>query len=205
MPFLNDQEYEDLQEQIKSINSKNEDLETELSDKEEELGDVKSTARNRNILLSFLSGVSIAAAVYFFQNQSGNNVDVSEIKRAEATRVLDSIADLTADNDFNDDSDNDNGDGTGLESGISKIKQNIENEVVYSVQIGAFTNKKYPLLSKTIAGTLSNEEYLRYSIGLFSTLKEAQNFRRQLLRLGFDDAFVASYINGERQEIHKPY
>ncbi|MCH2032953.1 MAG: hypothetical protein MK202_05450 [Tenacibaculum sp.] len=205
MPFLNDQEYEDLQEQIKSLNSKNEDLETELSDKEEELGDVKSTARNRNILLSFLSGVSIAAAVYFFQNQSGSNVDVSEIKRAEATRVLDSIADLTADNDFNDDSDNDNGDGTGLESGISKIKQNIENEVVYSVQIGAFTNKKYPLLSKTIAGTLSNEEYLRYSIGLFSTLKEAQNFRRQLLRLGFDDAFVASYINGERQEIHKPY
>ncbi len=205
MPFLNDQEYEDLQEQIKSLNSKNEDLETELSDKEEELGDVKSTARNRNILLSFLSGVSIAAAVYFFQNQSGSNVDVSEIKRAEATRVLDSIADLTAENDFNDDSDNDNGDGTGLESGISKIKQNIENEVVYSVQIGAFTNKKYPLLSKTIAGTLSNEEYLRYSIGLFSTLKEAQNFRRQLLRLGFDDAFVASYINGERQEIHKPY
>ncbi len=205
MPFLNDQEYEDLQEQIKSLNSKNEDLETELSDKEEELGDVKSTARNRNILLSFLSGVSIAAAVYFFQNQSGSNVDVSEIKRAEATRVLDSIADLTADNDFNDDSDNDNGDGTGLESGISKIKQNIANEVVYSVQIGAFTNKKYPLLSKTIAGTLSNEEYLRYSIGLFSTLKEAQNFRRQLLRLGFDDAFVASYINGERQEIHKPY
>jgi hypothetical protein len=205
MPFLNDQEYEDLQEQIKSLNSKNEDLETELSDIEEELGDVKSTARNRNILLSFLSGVSIAAAVYFFQNQSGSNVDVSEIKRAEATRVLDSIADLTADNDFNDNSDNDNGDGTGLESGISKIKQNIENEVVYSVQIGAFTNKKYPLLSKTIAGTLSNEEYLRYSIGLFSTLKEAQNFRRQLLRLGFDDAFVASYINGERQEIHKPY
>lgn len=205
MPFLNDQEYEDLQEQIKSLNSKNEDLETELSDKEEELGDVKSTARNRNILLSFLSGVSIAAAVYFFLNQSGSNVDVSEIKRAEAIRVLDSIADLTADNAFNDDSDNDNGDGTGLESGISKIKQNIENEVVYSVQIGAFTNKKYPLLSKTIAGTLSKEEYLRYSIGLFSTLKEAQNFRRQLLRLGFDDAFVASYINGERQEIHKPY
>ena len=70
--------------------------------------------------------------------------------------------------------------------------------------------KKIPIiaqiiLSKTIAGTLSNEEYLRYSIGLFSTLKEAQNFRRQLLRLGFDDAFVASYINGERQEIHKPY
>ena len=55
-----------------------------------------------------------------------------------------------------------------IESWISNIK----NEVVYSVQIGAFTNKKYPLLSKTIAGTLSNEEYLRYSIGLFSTLKE---------------------------------
>ncbi|AUC14875.1 hypothetical protein BTO06_06870 [Tenacibaculum sp. SZ-18] len=205
MPFLNDQEYEDLQEQIKILNSKNEDLETQLSEKEEELGDVKSTARNRNILLSFLSGVSIAAAVYFSQNQSGSNLEVSEIKRAEATRILDSIADVTADSDYNDDLDVDANEGNSSESEISKIKTNIENEIVYSVQIGAFTNKKYPLLSKTIAGTLSNEEYLRYSIGLFSTLKEAQNFRRQLLRLGFDDAFVASYINGERQEIHKPY
>ncbi|MFY7669930.1 hypothetical protein ACOSP6_02465 [Tenacibaculum sp. MEBiC06402] len=204
MPFLNDQEYEDLQEQVKNLTSKNEELETEISAKEEELGDVKSTARNRNILLSFLSGVSIAAAVYFFQNQSGSTIDISEIKKAEATRVLDSISDLTADADYFDDSDDNEG-STGLESGISKIKNNIKNEVVYSVQIGAFTNKKYPLLSKTIAGTLSNEEYLRYSIGLFSTLKEAQNFRRQLLKLGFNDAFVASYVNGKRKEIHKPY
>jgi hypothetical protein len=204
MPFLNDQEYEDLQEKLKNLNSKNEELETELSEKEEELGDVKSTARNRNILLSFLSGISIAAAVYFFQNQSGTNVNIDEIKKAEATRVLDSISDLTANNDYDDDDSGDD-ETTGLESGISKIKSNIKNEVVYSVQIGAFTNKKYPLLSKTIAGTLSNEEYLRYSIGLFSTLKEAQNFRRQLLKLGFNDAFVASYVNGKRKEIHKPY
>ena len=207
MPFLNDQEYEDLQEQLKNLNSKNEELETELSEKEEELGDVKSTARNRNILLSFLSGVSIAAAVYFFQNQSGSTVNIDEIKQTEATRVLDSISNLTAntDDDLDDsDDDNDNTGSTGLESGINKIKNNIKNEVVYSVQIGAFTNKKYPLLSKTIAGTLSNEEYLRYSIGLFSTLKEAQDFRRQLLKIGFDDAFVASYVNGKRKEIHKP-
>ncbi len=209
MPLLNDQEYEDLQQQIKNLNSKNEELETEISEKTEELGDVKSTARNRNILLSFLSGISIAAAVYFYQNQSPSSVNIDEIKRAEATRVLDSISDLTSDGDY---SNEDYGDGeidesgsTGLQSGISKIKNNVKNEIVYSVQIGAFSNKKYPLLSKTIAGTLSNEEYLRYSIGLFSTLKEAQNFRRQLLKIGFRDAFVASYVNGKRKEIHKPY
>ena len=40
MPFLNDQEYEDLQEQVKNLTSKNEELETEISAKEEELGDV---------------------------------------------------------------------------------------------------------------------------------------------------------------------
>ena len=201
MPFLNDQEHEDLQEEIKKLNSKNKDLESELSKKEEEIGDVKSTARNRNILLSFLSGVAIAAAVYFYQNQSPTDVNIDEIKRTEAVRVLDSINDVTTTDDYDD---NDEG-TTGLESGISKIKENIENEVVYSVQIGAFTEKKYPLLSKTIAGTLSNEEYLRYSIGLFSTLKEAQNFRRQLLKMGFNDAFVASYVNGKRKKIHKPY
>lgn len=204
MPFINDQEFEDLQNSVSNLTTKNEELEKEVADKEEQIGDVKSTARNRNILLSFLSGISIAAAVYFFQNQAVSSVDINEIKKAEATRVLDSINDL-ADNNYSDDYSDENDNGDGMESGITTIKNNIQDKVVYSVQIGAFTEKKFPLLSKTLAGTLSNEEYLRYSIGLFSTLKEAQNFRRQLVKLGFRDAFVASYVNGKRKEIHKPY
>lgn len=212
MPFLNDQEFENLQQEIKDLNSKNEEFEAELAEKEEEIGDVKSVARNRNILLSFLSGVSIAAAVYFFQKQSpGGNINIDEIKRTEATRVLDSITDAGGNDEYADNYDDSATDDTGdeesvsLEQGISSVKNKIKNEVVYSVQIGAFTEKRYPLLSESIAGILSKDDYLRYSVGLFTTLKEAQSFRKQLIKLGFDDAFVASYVNGKRQEIQNPY
>lgn len=211
MPFLNDQEFEDLQQEIKSLSSKNEDLENELAEKEEEIGDIKSIARNRNILLSFLAGVTIATTVYFYQQQAPSSVDVDAIKKEEATRVLDSISNAGYDtqNEYADDynSEDNSGDGgsVSLEEGIKKVKEGIKDQLVYSVQIGAFTERKYPLLSETIAGTLSNSDYLRYSIGLFTTKKEAQNFRKQLLKLGFRDAFVASYRNGKRQEIIKPY
>ncbi len=209
MPFLNDQELENLQQEIKDLNSKNEELENELSERIEEVGDVKSTARNRNILLSFLSGIAIAFAVYFYQN--GTTSNIGQIKKEEATRVLDSISNASEDSydDENEDSYNDDDSLTegsvSTTEAISSIKKGVKGETVYSVQIGAFTEKRYPLLSESLAGILSNEEYLRYSIGLFKTLKEGQDFRKQLLKMGFEDAFVASYINGKRQQIHKPY
>lgn len=202
MPFLNDQEHEELQDKITALSAKNEALKSTLSELEEELGDVKSTARNRNILLSCLSGILIALSLYFYQNQSISEQDIEAIKNTESNKILDSVSESTdiADEDYDDSSDIQ----TNI-NGIEKIKDNVMNKVVYSVQIAAFTNKKYPLLSKTIAGTMSNEEYLRYSIGLFATLKEAQKFRYQLIKLGFKDAFVASYLNGKRQKIHNPY
>ncbi len=216
MPFLNDQELENLQQEIKDLNSKNEELENELSERIEEVGDVKSTARNRNILLSFLAGIAIAFAVYFYKNGAGANL--GKIKKQEANRVLDSINDANDSDSYdeNEDSYDENEDSyenedslsdnsTSTTEAISSIKQNIKGETVYSVQIGAFTEKSYPLLSESFTAILSNGEYLRYSIGVFKTLKEAQNFRKQLLKMGFEDAFVASFINGNRQQIHKPY
>ena len=209
MPFLNDQELENLQQEIKDLNSKNEELENELSERIEEVGDVKSTARNRNILLSFLAGIAIAFAVYFYKNGADSNL--GKIKKQEANRVLDSINDANDSDSYDENEDSyENEDAlsdnsTSTTEAISSIKQNIKGETVYSVQIGAFTEKSYPLLSESFTAILSNGEYLRYSIGVFKTLKEAQNFRKQLLKMGFEDAFVASFINGNRQQIHKPY
>jgi len=205
MPFLNDQEFEDLQDQIKNLNSKNEELENELNEKIEEIGDVKSVARNRNILLSALAGICLAFAIYAFQkNPSAIGSDTSNSQTASITSNTDDYDDEN-DNEYEDESEDNSDDTISASEKIESIKDGIKDETVYSVQIGAFTEKRYPLLSKTIAGTLSDEDYLRYSIGLFLTLKEAQDFRRQLIKYGFSDAFVASYINGKRQEIHKPY
>lgn len=204
MPFLNDQELENLQQEIKDLNIKNEALEIEISERIEEIGDIKSTARNRNILLSFFAGVAIAFAVYFYQN--GSSVDVSEIKKQEATRVLDSISDASsyADDSYDDDEQNTEDSLTASEA-VENLKSEVSGQKLYSVQIAALTERNYPVLSKTIAGTLTNDEYLRYSVGLFDSLKEAQKFRKALVNMGFEDAFVASYVNGQRQEIENPY
>ncbi|WP_299620778.1 hypothetical protein [uncultured Tenacibaculum sp.] len=208
MPFLNDQELEDLQQQINDLNSKNEDLENELSEKIEEVADVKSVSRNRNIILSFLTGISLALAYFAYQGKFGGPASkTSAINKEEMNRIIDSVKTAYSDNyqeEGYDDEYSDDESATG-DGKISSIKDGLRGKTVYSVQIGAFTEKRYPLLSKTIAGTLSDEDYLRYSIGLFETLKEAQDFRKQIVNYGFNDAFVASYLNGRRKQIHKPY
>jgi hypothetical protein len=47
--------------------------------------------------------------------------------------------------------------------------------------------------------------FYSYSLGNFATLDEAQKFRKQLVDMGFDDAFVASYKEGKRIKIEDPY
>ncbi|PHO01812.1 sporulation protein, partial [Rhodobacteraceae bacterium 4F10] len=42
----------------------------------------------------------------------------------------------------------------------------------------------------------------KYSLGLYTTLDEAKGLQKELIKIGFNDAFVASYINGKRQKIH---
>ena len=55
----------------------------------------------------------------------------------------------------------------------------------------------------TLVGIASkNDELFKYSIGLFEALSEAKKMKTELVKIGFQDAFVASYINGERQKIH---
>ena len=57
----------------------------------------------------------------------------------------------------------------------------------------------------THQGAVKTNPFYSYSLGNFETLKEAQNFRKQLVDIGFDDAFVASYKEGKRIQIEDPY
>ena len=99
---------------------------------------------------------------------------------------------------------NTNNEANSVDDSINTIKNNINGEKIYSVQIGAFSENSYTLLSETLAGISSNGELFKYSIGLFKTLSEAQDFRKELVKIGFEDAFVASYVNGVRKGIENP-
>ncbi len=82
-------------------------------------------------------------------------------------------------------------------------KNFLEKETIYSVQIKSFVDNNLTLSSKSLNNTLfvKTNPFYSYSLGNFETLEEAQKFRKQLVNLGFEDAFVASYKEGKRLKI----
>ena len=86
-------------------------------------------------------------------------------------------------------------------------KNFLEKEKIYSVQIKSFVDNNVTLASEALTNTLfvKTNPFYSYSLGNFETLQEAQKFRRQLVDLGFNDAFVASYKEGKRLQIEDPY
>ena len=86
-------------------------------------------------------------------------------------------------------------------------QESIGSTTVYAVQIGAFLNNNIEIFSDSFTQFKEFQEdgFYKYSLGAFETLEEAQLFREKVINLGFNDAFVASYINGERQAIEEAY
>ncbi len=86
-------------------------------------------------------------------------------------------------------------------------KNFLEKEKIYSVQIKSFVDNNITLASEALTNTLfvKTNPFYSYSLGNFETLQEAQKFRKQLVDLGFNDAFVASYKEGKRLQIEDPY
>jgi hypothetical protein len=86
-------------------------------------------------------------------------------------------------------------------------KEFLEKEKIYSVQVKSFVDNNITLASEALTNTLfvKTNPFYSYSLGNFETLAEAQSFRKQLVDLGFDDAFVASYKEGKRIQIEDPY
>ncbi|MBT8306319.1 MAG: SPOR domain-containing protein [Maribacter sp.] len=86
-------------------------------------------------------------------------------------------------------------------------KNFLEKEKIYSVQIKSFVDNNVTLASEALTNTLfvKTNPFYSYSLGNFETLQEAQRFRKQLVDLGFNDAFVASYKEGKRLQIEDPY
>ena len=86
-------------------------------------------------------------------------------------------------------------------------KSFLDKEKIYSVQIKSFVDNNVTLASEALTNTLfvKTNPFYSYSLGNFETLQEAQKFRKQLVDIGFNDAFVASYKEGKRIQIEDPY
>lgn len=86
-------------------------------------------------------------------------------------------------------------------------KKFLEKEKIYSVQVKSFVDNNVTLASESLTNTLfvKTNPFYSYSLGNFETLEEARSFRFQLVKMGFEDAFVASYQDGKRIKIEDPY
>ena len=86
-------------------------------------------------------------------------------------------------------------------------KRFLEKETIYSVQVQSFVENNVTLASEALTNTLfvKTNPFYSYSLGNFQTLEEAQKFRKELVNIGFEDAFVASYKEGKRLKIEDPY
>ncbi len=82
-------------------------------------------------------------------------------------------------------------------------KNFLEKETIYSVQIKSFVENNVTLTAQSLNNTLfvKTNPFYSYSLGNFETLEEAQKFRKQIVDMGFQDAFVASYKEGKRLKI----
>jgi hypothetical protein len=81
----------------------------------------------------------------------------------------------------------------------------LDNDTIYSVQTGMLPIESTGLLSPGLSNALIIEAkpYLKFSIGLYETFEEANALRKGLVKLGFTDAFVASYKGTTRLKIHR--
>lgn len=86
-------------------------------------------------------------------------------------------------------------------------KKFLEKEMIYSVQVKSFVDNNLTLASEALTNTMfvKTNPFYSYSLGNFQTLEEAQKFRKELVDIGFKDAFVASYKEGKRIKIEDPY
>lgn len=85
-------------------------------------------------------------------------------------------------------------------------KKFLEKEMIYSVQVKSFVDNNVTLASEALTNTMfvKTNPFYSYSLGNFQTLEEAQQFRKELVDIGFEDAFVASYKEGKRIKIEDP-
>lgn len=201
MPFIEESDLLELHKDIDKAQIINERLLDQIKIKNKEL---KGSKIQRNIfggitalfvigtllITSFTAGLTTGGAGHM-ENQNALLVSIDSLDAIKAR-----IGNLKEQNEE-----------LSLVKEFYLAKNFLEKEKVYSVQIKSFVDNNITLASEALTNTLfvKTNPFYSYSLGNFETLKEAQKFRKQLVDIGFDDAFVASYKEGKRIQIEAPY
>ena len=199
MPFIEESDLFELHKDIDKAQIINERLLDQIKFKNEELKKYKG---QRNILAG-ITGLFLIITLAITSFAAGlSSSSIGAEKQIAGTLYIDSLdAIRTRINNLKEQNQE-----LSLVKEFYLAKNFLEKEKVYSVQIKSFVDNNVTLASKALTNTLfvKTNPFYSYSLGNFETLTEAQKFRTQLVSLGFNDAFVASYKEGKRIQIEDP-
>lgn len=198
MPFIEESDLLELHKDIDKAQIINERLLDQIKFKNKEL---KRSKIQRNILAGF-TGLFLIGALALFSFTAG----LSSSQNLDNPNLLVSIDSLDAVKTRIENLSQQN-EELSLVNEFYLAKKFLEKEKIYSVQVKSFVDNNVTLASEALTNTLfvKTNPFYSYSLGNFETLQEAQRFRKQLVDMGFNDAFVASYKDGKRIKIEDPY
>ncbi|WP_378186644.1 SPOR domain-containing protein [Aquimarina sp. W85] len=199
MPYLTEEELQELQVQLDQAKEEKRVADYShnkaLRDEREAAGKFKIAT----IILGILALLGVAGTIYFMSfNTDGNTISKSAHNK-KVENLQEKINTLEESN------------GALLakyENGdFQQSEGSLSGETVYAVQIGAFEKKDLSLYSDGFTNfkEIRAGEYNKYALGNFKTLEEAKRFRKEMVRMGFRDAFIASYQNNQRVKIEEAW
>ena len=199
MPFIEESDLLDLHKDIEKSQIINERLLDQVGIKNK---DIKKLKIQRNIFVGATTAflLFIFGSWAFFSGLRTSNDFRGQETLAEAVDSLDTfksrINSLKARNEE-----------LSLVKEFYLAKEFLEKEKIYSVQVKSFVENNATLASESLTNTMfvKTNPFYAYSLGNFETLEEARGFRQQLVKMGFKDAFVASYKDGKRLKIEDPF
>ena len=198
MPFIEENDLLDLHKDIDKAQIINERLLDQIKFKNKDLSKLKL---QRNVLLGitlfFVVGtlaITSFTAGLSSKNALDNQIVLVSIDSLDAVKTR--LDNLRLQNEE-----------LSLVKEFYLAKEFLEKDKIYSVQIKSFVENNVTLASEALTNTLfvKTNPFYAYSLGNFETLDEARDFREQLVQMGFNDAFVASYQDGKRVQIEDPY
>lgn len=199
MPFIEESDLLELHKDIDKAQIINERLLDQIKYKNKEL---KRSNLQRNVL-AMVTGIFLIGTLAITSFTVGLS---SSSNGYESTNLLVSIDSLDAVKTRIDNLRQQN-EELSLVKEFYLARQFLDKEKIYSVQIKSFVDNNITLAADALTNTMfvKTNPFYSYSLGNFETLEEAQKFRKQLVDMGFEDAFVASYKEGKRLKIEDPY
>ncbi|TFG74421.1 MAG: SPOR domain-containing protein [Flavobacteriales bacterium] len=199
MPFIEESDLLELHKDIDKAQIINERLLDQIKFKNKEL---KRSKIQRNVLAG-ITGIFLIGTLAITSFSAGLS---SSNKFEKPSNLLVSIDSLDAIKSRIDNLKQQN-EELSLVKEFYLAKEFLEKEKIYSVQVKSFVDNNITLASEALTNTMfvKTNPFYSYSLGNFETLQEAQRFRKQLVDIGFKDAFVASYKDGKRVQIEDPF